>query len=142
MNLPAAEISGILEAAIYADDLDAAAGFYGGTLGLAEVGRAEGRHVFYRCGATILLVFRAAATRVAGSNPDLPVPAHGASGAGHVCFAADGPALDRIRRALDAHGIAVEADFHWPNGARSVYVRDPAGNSVEFAEPRLWAVSA
>ena len=27
----------------------------------------------------------------------------------------------------------------WPNGARSIYVRDPAGNSLEFAEPALWA---
>ena len=26
----------------------------------------------------------------------------------------------------------------WPNGARSLYFRDPAGNSVEIAEPRLW----
>ena len=37
-----------------------------------------------------------------------------------------------------AAGLAVEAEFDWPNGARSLYLRDPAGNSVEFAEPRLW----
>ena len=42
-----------------------------------------------------------------------------------------------------AAGVAIEADFRWPGGdgvpgARSIYVRDPAGNSVEFAEPRLW----
>ena len=24
------------------------------------------------------------------------------------------------------------------NGVRSIYVRDPAGNSVELTEPRLW----
>ena len=30
------------------------------------------------------------------------------------------------------------ADFQWPNGARSIYFRDPAGNSIEIAEPRLW----
>ena len=25
-----------------------------------------------------------------------------------------------------------------PRGSRSFYFRDPAGNSIEFAEPRLW----
>jgi len=39
---------------------------------------------------------------------------------------------------LDAARIAIEADFEWPGGGRSVYVRDPAGNSVEFAEARIW----
>jgi catechol 2,3-dioxygenase-like lactoylglutathione lyase family enzyme len=137
----ASHVSGILEAAVYADDLDAAAAFYGGALGLTEIGRVPGRHVFYRCGATILLVFRAAETRVPSGNPALPVPTHGATGQGHVCFAVDGPALDALRDALDRARIPIEADFRWPNGARSVYVRDPAGNSVEFAEPRLWGAA-
>ncbi len=137
----ASHVSGILEAAVYADDLDAAAAFYGEALGLAEIGRVPGRHVFYRCGATILLVFRASETQVPSGNPDLPVPTHGATGQGHVCFAVDGTALDTLREALDRGRIAVEADFRWPNGARSIYVRDPAGNSVEFAEPRLWQVT-
>ena len=26
----------------------------------------------------------------------------------------------------------------WPGGGQSFYVRDPAGNSVEFAEARIW----
>jgi catechol 2,3-dioxygenase-like lactoylglutathione lyase family enzyme len=138
MTTIAANLSGLLEAALYADDLDAAAAFYGTTLGLAEIARQPGRHVFYRCGATILLVFRAAETRLPSTNPALPVPTHGATGQGHVCFAADAPALDRIKDRLQQAGIEIEADFRWPNGARSVYVRDPAGNSVEFAEPRLW----
>ena len=28
----------------------------------------------------------------------------------------------------------------WPNGARSIYFRDPAGNSLECAEPGLWSI--
>jgi hypothetical protein len=26
----------------------------------------------------------------------------------------------------------------WPRGGMSLYVRDPAGNCVELASPRLW----
>ncbi|MFO1143760.1 MAG: glyoxalase/bleomycin resistance/extradiol dioxygenase family protein, partial [Amaricoccus sp.] len=48
--------------------------------------------------------------------------------------------LDQWRARLERAGVAVEADFRWPNGSRSIYVRDPAGNSVEFAEPALWGL--
>jgi catechol 2,3-dioxygenase-like lactoylglutathione lyase family enzyme len=131
----------ILETALYAGDLDAAEGFYGGVLGLERIARAGRRHVFFRCGAGVLLVFNPGETVVA-SDSGPPVPPHGATGEGHVCFAAEGAALDAIRARLEAAGVAVEADFRWPNGARSIYVRDPAGNSVEFAEPRLWEPEA
>ena len=132
-------LSGVLEAALYATDLDAAEAFYGGVLGLERIARAGSRHVFFRAGGTILLVFNPDETERPGTNPDLPVPPHGARGPGHLCFAVPAEALDRIARHLVSSGVAIEADFRWPNGARSVYVRDPAGNSVEFAEPRLWS---
>ena len=134
----------VLETALYAADLDAAEAFYGDVLGLAKVARAGDRHVFFRLRDAMLLVFNPAETARAPAPGALPVPPHGARGPGHVAFAATGPELDRWRARLEAAGVAIEADFRWPGrdglpGARSIYVRDPAGNSVEFAEPRLWA---
>lgn len=129
----------ILETALYAADLDAAEAFYGDLLGLERVARAGDRHVFFRCGAGMLLIFNASATERPAAPGGLPVPVHGARGPGHLAFAATLPELDRWRAHLTAHGVAIEADFLWPNGARSLYLRDPAGNSIEFAEPRLWA---
>ncbi len=86
----------------------------------------------------MLLIFNPSETQRPPAAPALPVPAHGARGPGHVAFVAAAAELERWRERLEAAGIAVEADFRWPNGARSIYVRDPAGNSVEFAEPALW----
>ena len=86
----------------------------------------------------MLLLFNPAETELPPHDAALPVPTHGARGPGHVAFAATAAELDRWRARLEAAGIAIEADFRWPNGARSIYVRDPAGNSVEFAEPGLW----
>ena len=126
----------ILETALYVDDLDAAAAFYGGIVGLEEVQRAEGRHLFYGCGPGMLLIFVAEATKVAAGP--FPVPTHGAVGEGHMCFRASPEDLDGWVDHLTSNDIAIEADFRWPTGARSVYVRDPAGNSVEFSEPKLW----
>ncbi len=133
-----AGISGVLEAAVYADDLDAAEDFYGRLLGLERILRAGNRHVFFRAGPTIVLVFNPAETARPSASPALPVPPHGATGPGHICFAVPGSALDGLAELFRREGLPVEADFRWPNGARSIYVRDPAGNSVEFAEPRLW----
>ena len=66
------------------------------------------------------------------------MPPHGARGPGHLCFAASAEEIDRWKAHLEARGVAVEADFEWPNGGRSIYFRDPVGNSLEFAEPRIW----
>ncbi|WP_333815041.1 VOC family protein [Tabrizicola sp.] len=129
----------ILETALYARDLAAARAFYGGLLGLPVIAEVAGRHVFFRVGAGVLLVFDPEATEVPSHNPALPVPVHGARGPGHMCFAATRAEIAVWRERLTAAGVAVEAEFDWPNGARSLYVRDPAGNSVEFAEARLWA---
>ena len=133
--------SAILESALYVDDLDAAETFYREALGLAVIAKVAGRHVFFRCGAGVLLLFNAEATR----NPPppdakLPVPPHGMTGQGHLCFAADAGEIEAWKAALEGKGIAIEADFEWPNGGRSIYFRDPAGNSIEFAEPRIWGL--
>jgi XTP/dITP diphosphohydrolase len=128
----------VLESVLYAEDLEAAERFYGDLLGLERMTREPGRHVFFRCGPGTVLVFNPDATARGGSNPALPVPPHGAKGPGHLCFAADAAELDFWRRKFEAIDLAIEADFEWPQGGRSIYVRDPAGNSIEFAEPRIW----
>jgi catechol 2,3-dioxygenase-like lactoylglutathione lyase family enzyme len=133
--------SAILETVLYAADLAAAEDFYGRVLGLTRHAKAEGRHVFYKLESQMLLIFNPEATRKP-SEGRLPVPTHGAEGRGHVCFAASAAGLDAWRRRFGDLGIAIEADFEWPGGGRSIYVRDPAGNSVEFAEPRIWGLEA
>jgi len=129
----------ILEAALYVSDLDVAERFYSDVLGLDVITHAEGRHVFFRCGKGVVLLFNASATEIP-PPPDakLPVPPHGARGPGHLCFAASAQEIKRWKERLEAKGIAIEADFEWPKGGRSIYFRDPSGNSLEFAEPRIW----
>jgi len=130
----------ILEASLYVDDLDAADEFYGHILGLERIQRIGNRHVFFRCGTSVLLLFNAEETEKPSSNPRLPVPPHGARGPGHVCFAQPRKDLLRMRERLREAGTEIEAEFDWPSGARSIYFRDPAGNSVEIAEPHLWTL--
>ena len=122
------------EAAIYAPDLDAAQRFYHGVLGLEVISQMEDRGIAFRCGATVLLVFNPARTRI----PDAGVPTHGASGPGHIAFVIEESEMEPWRARLVAAGVAVEAEVEWPGVGRSLYFRDPAGNSVELAPPALW----
>lgn len=133
--------SAILESALYVDDLDAAEHFYREVLGLSVIAKAPGRHVFFRCGDGVLLLFVAEATRVPPApGARLPVPPHGTTGDGHLCFTATAAEIDAWRKRLGEAGVAIEAEVEWPKGGRSIYFRDPSGNSLEFAEPRIWGM--
>jgi catechol 2,3-dioxygenase-like lactoylglutathione lyase family enzyme len=133
-------VEGILETALYAEDLDAAEAFYGDLLGLRKILRAGNRHVFFRCGRGILLIFNPSETVKLPPPTALPVPPHGAIGPGHLCFRISADEIDFLAEKLNKAGITIESDFCWPNGARSIYFRDPAGNSIECAEPKLWGL--
>ncbi|MHA1190412.1 MAG: VOC family protein [Alphaproteobacteria bacterium] len=139
MSVPAMRAESVLETVLYADDLDAVEQFYGGVLGLEKITRDPVRHVFFRCGAQVLLIFNPHETEMTVTG-GLPVPGHGAHGPGHVCFRADGDAIVRWRGHLEAAGIEIESDMVWPGGGRSIYFRDPVGNCLEFAEPKIWGL--
>ncbi|MDI6026941.1 VOC family protein [Corticibacterium sp. UT-5YL-CI-8] len=133
--------SAVLESALYVDDLDAAEQFYEHVLGLEKLAKVPDRHAFFRCGQGVLLLFNAEATREPPA-PDakLQVPPHGATGQGHLCFSATAEELVAWEERLTDKDIAIESRVEWPAGGRSVYFRDPSGNSLEFAEPRIWGL--
>lgn len=125
----------VVETGIYADDLARAEAFYAGVLGLEVIASDPARHVFFRAGDGVLLVFRAEATREGGD-----LPPHGAVGQGHFALGIEAEGLDGWRRHLADRGVTVEQEVAWPRGARSLYFRDPAGNLVELITPGLWGL--
>ncbi|ARM86747.1 glyoxalase/bleomycin resistance protein/dioxygenase family protein [Rhizobium sp. CIAT894] len=133
-------LEGMLETALYASDLDRAELFYEEVLGLEKIARAGNRHVFFRCGPGVLLIFNPEETVKPPAHDALQVPPHGTSGAGHACFRVTGRNIDAMAERLKAAGVAIESEVHWPNGGRSIYFRDPAGNSLECAEAKIWGI--
>lgn len=130
------EIEAVIETGIYVDDLDRAEAFYRDVLGLAVIAKEPGRHVFFRVGqGNVLLAFNAAATL----KGDM-LPAHGSKGPGHFALGIAAADFDAWRQRLVAHGVLIEKEVHWPRGGKSLYFRDPAGNSVELITPGLWGL--
>ena len=128
-------IDHVLETILYVDDLDAAERFYGDLLGLEIDSKKDGLFVFFRCGPGMLLLFEPERASTGRS-----VPAHGARGPGHACFAVAESDLGGWQRRLERAGVAIEHEMKWPRGGRSFYFRDPAGNSLELATPRIWGL--
>ena len=126
----------ILETSLYADDLSAARTFYENILGLKLHSELEGRHIFFYCGKGMLLIFNPTSSETTTS-----VPAHGATGAGHICFSVqDEKELSGWKEHLVEHGIAIEQEETWGDKGKSFYFRDPAGNSIEFAMRAIWGL--
>ena len=119
----------ILETVLYAENLEAAHGFYVGILGLEPISFDPQRDLFLRLDGSVLIVFRASKTVI----QDAIVPP-----AGHAAFAASEEEMESWRARLESAGIPIIKEISWPNGARSIYFNDPAGNVLEFATPNLW----
>lgn len=126
----------ILETCLYAEDLAAAEAFYSRVLGLKAFSKVEGRHVFFRCGQGVFLIFNPA--RTVQPEGAIPVPAHGAHGQGHVAFTMEKADIPAWRVHLDQQGVEIETEITWPSGGQSIYFRDPAGNSIELATRQTW----
>jgi catechol 2,3-dioxygenase-like lactoylglutathione lyase family enzyme len=127
---------GVLETSIYADDLLRAEAFYSTVLDLELDSKEDGRHLFFKCGQAMLLIFNPNVTAAETG----PVPPHGATGAGHVAFSVHAADLDAWIEQIESRGVEVEACIDWPAGGRSIYFRDPAGNSLELATPQIWGL--
>jgi catechol 2,3-dioxygenase-like lactoylglutathione lyase family enzyme len=127
----------VMETCLYAADLESAERFYSGVLGLPAIGREAGRHVFFRCGRGVLLIF----SPIKAAEEGHDVPPHGSTGPGHIAFAVPEEELPLWRSRLEQAGVSIERDFEWPWGGRSIYFRDPAGNSLEVTTPRIWSIT-
>jgi catechol 2,3-dioxygenase-like lactoylglutathione lyase family enzyme len=121
----------VLETSLYCTSANEAAvrDFYERVLGLRKLGP----RFAYRIGDSLLLVFNSDETEGQASPPG-----HGATGSVHACLLAPGDAYEEWKSYLPGEGVALMEELTWPNGKRSFYFKDPAGNLLEIADGDLW----
>ncbi|MFT5423697.1 MAG: catechol 2,3-dioxygenase-like lactoylglutathione lyase family enzyme [Phycisphaerales bacterium] len=129
----------IHETVLYAVDLAAAERFYRDVLGLEQI--IEGSELMIGFRVTpkpgqVLLIFNPEVSSV----PGRPVPSHGCRGDGHLALRISPEDEPTWITHLESHGVEIERVTEWDsNRGRSIYVRDPAGNSVELINADIWA---
>lgn len=134
----APRIDGILETAVYVDDMDAAHAFYQGVLGLPRMVAGERLFAYDAGPAQTLLVFHRGHTGEDVPTPGGVVPGHDTKGPSHFSFRIARDALDTWRSYLKNQGVAIISEVTWPAGGTSIYFRDPDGNVLELASAPLW----
>jgi catechol 2,3-dioxygenase-like lactoylglutathione lyase family enzyme len=134
----APRISGLLETSLYVADLERAAAFYEGVLGLRVMLRSP-RLVALDAGRQgVLLLFLAGATSADVVEAGGTIPGHEGVGRLHMAFAVPAEDLESWRTRLAAAGVALTGEMAWARGGVSLYIADPDGHVVELATPGLW----
>src|SRR5881227_3333783 len=128
------KVERILETILYARDLETAERFYTQILGMEVHSRQPDRHVFFRCGSNMFLLFNPEHTASEAHS------SHGCFGRGHIAWAVAEDDLHAWRAHLQNAGVKIESEVAWPAGGHSIYFRDPAGNSLELATPSVWGM--
>lgn len=131
-------VQGILETAVYVNDLEAAYRFYGGVLGLERMLSGDRLHAYDAGPGETLLVFARGLTSEDLETPGGTVPGHHSDGPSHFAFRIAKADVEPWRAHLLASGVTIRSEVTWPAGGISLYLDDPDGNVVELASPALW----
>ena len=133
-------LDGILETALYTDDMARARAFYEGVLQLEPIFQDNRLTAYAVAGRDVLLIFRRGSATQTATIPGGTIPGHDGAGPLHVAFAIGKDELAHWERHLAARGVAIEGATDWSRGGRSIYFRDPGGHLLELATPGLWTV--
>lgn len=139
-------LAGVLETALYVEDMERARAFYEGVLALEPM-FADARLTAYPVGGrSALLIFRRGAAKETAHLPGGTIPPHDGAGPAHCAFSISADALPSWEKHLAARGVAVEGRTEWPPkrglASVSIYFRDPDGHLLELATPGLWPLDA
>lgn len=132
-------VHGLLETALYVDDLPRAADFYRHLFGFGTLLASERLIALDVVGRSVLLLFKQGATTESFSTPGGVIPGHSGSGQTHLAFSITADELTAWRQRLEEQEIAIESTVTWPSGTKSLYFRDPDQHLVELITPGFWS---
>ncbi|UJP63536.1 VOC family protein [Mongoliitalea daihaiensis] len=123
----------IKEICLYISDLDLAEDFYGDTLEMPMISKVSGRHIFFRCGTSVLLCFIPEVTA-----KETSLPAHYAKGKQHIAFEVNKKDYLQTKSKLLAKGINITHEQGWRDNLQSFYFEDPFGHVLEIVPKGIW----
>jgi catechol 2,3-dioxygenase-like lactoylglutathione lyase family enzyme len=131
------ELKGILETALYVDDLGVACAFYESLFTLPVLYSDHRMRAYDVGGRGVLLLFQRGESLDTVHLPGGTIP-HDGNGPVHVAFSIAAEDLHDWETRLANAQIAIEGRTQWPRGGTSIYFRDPDRHLLELATPGLW----
>ena len=129
-------ITQIKETCLYISDLDQAEAFYNGLLGFPVMSKVDGRHIFFRCGTSVLLCFLPEVTQA-----ETTLPPHFAAGKQHIAFEVGQNDYANTKEKLIRCGIEITHVQNWTAELESFYFEDPFGHVLEVVPSGIWETS-
>ncbi len=126
-------LSGVLETALYVDDLARSIQFYQDVFHFEKLEGDERLCAMGVAGRQVLLLFKK------GASLDHKPPTDG-SGNLHLAFSIPASELADWEKSLEENGIAIEKKVTWERGGQSLYFRDPDQHVLELVTPGCWAI--
>jgi catechol 2,3-dioxygenase-like lactoylglutathione lyase family enzyme len=133
-------LNGVLETALYVDDLERSIRFYKETFQLEVIAGDDRFCALSVAGRQVLLLFRKGGTTAPVATPGGAIPSHDGDGHLHFAFSIPASELQAWQEWLQEKGVQVEGKVRWPAGGVSLYFRDPDGHLAELATPGLWSI--
>lgn len=134
------KLNGIIETALYTDNLERSDNFYRNILGLERLVGDERFRAFSVARSHVLLLFLRGASIAPTRLPGGTIPPHDGNGPVHIGFSVDRESMDTWEEHLTAKGVVIEGRTTWDRGGRSIYFRDPDGHLLELLTPGVWAI--
>ena len=134
-------VIGVLETAIYVEDLPRSQAFYERVLGFVEIFRENGRlHALGVSGNQVLLIFAIGRSVTPIDTPGGLIPSHDGRGQLHVAFEIASTQIDSWRAHLQELRIAIESEVSCARGGHSIYFRDPDNHLIELVTRECWGM--
>ena len=132
-------ITGVIETALYVDELPRAIEFYQLLFRFPILQQDQRFCALDVAGRSVLLLFKRGASIEPATLPWGRIPSHDGSGPLHLGFSIPPDSVAAWEERLRAAGVVIESSVRWPRGGRSLYFRDPDNHAVELLTPGVWA---
>ncbi len=133
-------VNGILESALYVDDLDRAVEFYETVFGFEILTRGRRICAMGVAGRDVLLLFHKGGSVRPTRIPGGVIPPTDADGEIHLAFSVSATELDRWQEWLRQKSVPIESTVKWGRGGTSIYFRDPDRHLIELVTPGTWSI--
>lgn len=133
-------IEGVVETALYVEQLERSERFYRELFGAETLVSDERMRALSIGNGQLLLLFRRGAEPEPDEEGDLDIPHHEGRGELHVAFGIARRSVEPWLRRMQAAGIELESRVDWPRGGVSLYFRDPDRHSIELVTRGCWSI--